>query len=67
MLTINTQFESELKKRVSARLVEIAEILCEGQAVKDYAEYRRFVGEFQGLKRVVDSYFDEVNSTLNQR
>jgi hypothetical protein len=67
MQTISTQFESELKKRLNARMVEIAEILTSGQAIKDYADYRRFVGEFQGLRQVLDTYCDEVNTTLNQR
>lgn len=67
MLTVNTQFEAELKKRVNARRIEIAEILCEGQAVKDYADYKRYVGEYQALTQVADTYCSEVNTTLNQR
>ncbi len=67
MHTASTQFEHELKKRINDRLVEIAEILCDGQAVKDYPDYKRYVGEFQALKQVNESYCDEVNTTINER
>lgn len=67
MPTLNTQFESELKKLVSARMADIADILCDGQAVKDYGDYRRYVGEFQGLKQVHESFCEQINTTLNQR
>lgn len=67
LTTVSTQFEIELRKRVEARMLELAEILSDGQAIKDYGDYRRIVGEFQGLKRVIDTYFDEVNTTINQR
>lgn len=67
MLTVNNLFETELKKRVNSRMIEIAEILTEGQAVKDYSDYKRYVGEFQALKQVSDTYCDEVNTTINQR
>lgn len=66
-MSLGTQFEHELKKRINDRLVEIAEILCDGQAIKDYADYKKWVGEFQSLKRVADVYCDEVNKTINQR
>ena len=67
MLTVNTQFEHELRKRINARLVAIAETLCDGTAIKDFADYRRYVGEFQGLKQVADTFCDEVNTILNKR
>ena len=67
MPSLNTQFELELKKVVSDRMTDIADILCDGQAVKDYADYRRYVGEFQALRQVHESFCDQVNTTLNQR
>lgn len=67
MSSLNTQFEAELKKLVSGRMADIADILCDGQAIKDYADYRRYVGEFQGLKQVHEGFCGQVNTTLNQR
>jgi hypothetical protein len=67
MPSLNTQFEHELKQRIEQRLLAIAETLSAGQAVKDYPSYMKLVGEFQGLKQVIDSYFDEINTTINTR
>jgi hypothetical protein len=67
MQTISTQFEHELKKRIDERLLAIAETLATGQAVKDFAGYMKYVGEFQALKQVRDVYCDEVNTTINER
>lgn len=67
MPSINTQFEAELKKLIDGRMADIGDILCDGQAVKDYAEYRRYVGEFQALRQVHESFCEQVNTTLNQR
>jgi len=67
MQTISTQFELELKKRIDQELIRIAEVLTLGHAIKDYAEYRRYVGEFQALKRVAETFCDEVNTTINER
>lgn len=67
MQTVSTQFEQELKKLLHARMVTIMETLATGHAVKDYADYRRYVGEFQAYKQVVDTYCDEVNTTINTR
>lgn len=67
MLTVSTQFEFELKKRIEQEQLRIAEILSAGQAVKDYADYRYHVGMFHALSRVSDTFFDEVNTTITQR
>jgi hypothetical protein len=67
MPTLNTQFEAELKKLVAARMVDIGDILCAGQAVKDYAEYRQLVGQFNALRLVHDDFCEQINTTLNQR
>ena len=67
MPSLNTQFEAELKKLISARMVQIASMLCDGQAVKSYDDYRHLTGRFQALQQVHDDFCDEVNTTLNQR
>lgn len=67
MPSLNTQFESELKKLIKARMVDVADILCDGQAIKEYAQYCRYVGEFQAMKAVHESFCEQVNTTLNQR
>jgi hypothetical protein len=67
VLTASNQFEGELKKRLHDRMLEIAEILTAGQAVKDFETYQRYVGEFRAYKQVVDIHCDEVNTTINQR
>lgn len=67
MPTLNTQFEHELKKLVSARMADIADIMCAGQVVKDYADYRQLQGQFQALRLVHDEFCEQINTTLNQR
>jgi hypothetical protein len=67
MQTVSTKFESELKKRIDEELIRISEILSAGQAVKDYADYRYHVGMFHALNRVSYTFFDEVNTAINQR
>lgn len=67
MPSLNTQFEAELKKMIASRMVDIADMLCEGQAIKDYADYRHHVGRFQALRQVHDDLCNEVNTTLNKR
>ena len=48
-------------------MADIADILCNGQAVKDYADYRQLIGSFQALRQVHEDFCDQVNTTLNQR
>lgn len=48
-------------------MADIADILCAGQAVKDYADYRQLVGQFQALRLVHEDICEQVNTTLNQR
>lgn len=67
MPSLNTQFEAELKKLIAARMAEIGDILCDGQAIKEYAHYQRYVGEFQALRLVHETLCEQVNTTLNQR
>lgn len=66
MATLNTQFEAELKKLLNERVREVAAILCDGQAIKDYADYRQYVGQLIALKQI-DDFCDQVNTTLNTR
>jgi len=67
MSTLNTQFEHELKKLIAARIADIGDMLCSGQAVKDYADYQKLVGQFHALRTVHDDMCEQVNTTLNQR
>lgn len=67
MPSLNTQFEVELKKVIAGRMADVADILCAGQAVKDYADYRHLAGQFQALRLVHEELCDQVNTTLNQR
>jgi len=67
MPSLNTQFEAELKKLIAARMAEIGDILCEGQAIKSYDDYRHLVGRFQALRQVHEDFCEQVNTTLNQR
>ena len=67
MPSLNTQFEAELQKLIVARIADIGDILCNGQAVKDYADYRKLVGEFHALRLVHDEFCPAVNTILNQR
>jgi hypothetical protein len=67
LLTVNTQFEAELKKLIDTEIDRIRDILSVGLAVKDYAEYRFFVGQIEALNKVAGSYCDEVTSIINKR
>lgn len=66
-MTLNTQFEAELKKLVAARMADIGDVLCAGHAVKSFDEYRHLVGQFFALRQVHEDFCDQVNTTLNQR
>ncbi len=67
MLTANTQFESELKKRIAEELARQLEILANPAAIRDYSDYRYHVGQIDALRMVVDAYCDEVTTAINQR
>jgi len=67
MQTISTHFEAELKKLIEQEQLRIAEVLSGGQAVKDYADYRYYVGRFHALSQVADTFFGEVNTIINKR
>jgi hypothetical protein len=66
VLTVNTQFEHELHKLIDEEINRIQGVLGAGQAVKDIADYRDFIGQIHALNRV-KTYCDEVNTLLSQR
>lgn len=66
MLTVNTQFEHELHKLLDEEIDRIQGILGAGQAIKDIADYRDFVGQIAALSRC-KQYCDEVNTLLAKR
>lgn len=67
MLTINTQFESELKKRIAEELARLRAYLESPSLITDFAQYRWYAGQIDSLKRVINDYCDEVNTELNKR
>jgi len=67
VLTVNSQFEVELKTLIDADIERIKGILADGSGVPDYPTYRRYVGEIHALSRVAVNYCDEVNSILSKR
>ncbi len=66
MLASNSQFEIELKKRISLEIDHLTENLAQGMAVKNYDEYRHLVGQIFALGRV-NEYCDEVQTAINKR
>ena len=66
MLTVNTQFEHELHKLIDEEILRLHSVLGAGQAVKDIADYRDFIGQIHALERV-KTYCDEVNTLISQR
>jgi hypothetical protein len=67
VLTGNTQFESELKKTIAEEIERLHGVLDAGLAVKDFAEYRYNIGQIHALRRVAESYCDEVTSKINKQ
>jgi hypothetical protein len=67
MLTANTAFETELKKRIDEEIERIRDILTEGTAIKDYSDYRFFTGQIMALRRCADQYCDETAVTISKR
>ncbi len=66
MLTVNTQFEHELHKLIDEEIGRIEGILGDGKAIKTLEDYKAFVGQIDGLKRV-KTYCEEVNTILSKR
>lgn len=63
----NNEFEAVLKKRIAEEIDRLRDILDQGLAVKDYADYKYHTGQLHALKRVTDSYCGEVTDALNKR
>jgi hypothetical protein len=67
VLTVNTQFEYELRKVVREELDRLKDNLTSRITVSDYSIYSFYVGQIQALERVIDQYVDEVNTRINKR
>jgi hypothetical protein len=66
VLTSNNQFESELRKIISAEIDRIKDILADGVAVTSIESYRHYTGQIAALRRVEHDYCDEVETKLNK-
>lgn len=64
MLTINTQFDAELRKRIEARIAELKDHLAAGHC--DIEQYRRTCGQIAGLIEVFD-LCEDVQEQINKR
>jgi hypothetical protein len=62
----DTRFERELKKRITEEIQRLTEIICAGDAIKDYADYKLHVGRLKALDLTITEYFDDVQTTLNK-
>jgi hypothetical protein len=65
---VSPSFEAELVKLINAEVERITHIIATGNpaAVTDYPTYRQYVGQIQGLRRVVVDYIPETNSILRR-
>lgn len=60
-------FAEALKKRLYEEADLLKDVLAEGRAVQDFAEYKHIVGQIRALRRTADEYCDQVESDLNKR
>jgi hypothetical protein len=67
VLTVNTQFEFELKKIVIEELKRLRDCMENPATIKDHSIYSFYVGQINALNRVLDTYIDEVNTKINKR
>jgi len=65
--TLGTQFELELKKTIAAEIERLRDVLDGLGSVQDFAAYRYHVGQIHALRRVADSYCDEVSTIISKR
>ena len=63
---MSARFEGELKKRIGQEIERLLEELELGVAVKDYADYKKYVGRLAALRSVTNDYCGEVQTKLNQ-
>ena len=61
-----TSFEAKLAQRIDEELGRLRSSLENRAAMPTFENYHYFVGQIDALKRVVESYFDEVNEDLNK-
>jgi hypothetical protein len=61
------QFGHELKKLIEAEIERVREIVCRGDAIKDYSDYQRHAGQLFSLNRVLNNYYPETESIINKR
>jgi hypothetical protein len=67
MLTTNTQFEHELKKRIGEEIERLASNLVIGTSIQDYAQYQHVVGQVAAYQRVATEFCDDANTELDKR
>jgi hypothetical protein len=65
VLTVNTQFERDLTKRIDEEIERLRGVLGAGK-LTTMEDYRDYCGQITGLERA-KSYCDEVNTILSQR
>ena len=59
-------FEAKLAQRIDEELVRLREQLETQGAIQNFDDYKFIAGQIFALKRVANSYFDEVNDDLNK-
>lgn len=63
---MNSQFESELRKRIGEQVEQLHTVLMTPSAVPDFETYKFLVGQLFALDRLVQSFAD-INQTINNR
>jgi hypothetical protein len=54
MLTYHDLIQHEFRKLVAEELERLVESITSPLGVKDYAEYKQYLGQIQGLRRALD-------------
>jgi len=65
-VNLNNLFENELRKLIEEEIERIKELLGNGLAVIDYAEYKHHTGQIRALRTVLERC-EEVQSILSKR
>ena len=61
-----TPFEAKLAARIDEEITRLRVSLETRGVVQSYDDYKYLIGQIDALKRVSESYFDEVNEDLNE-
>jgi len=61
-----TPFEAKLAARIDEEITRLRVSLETRGVVQSYDDYNYLIGQIDALKRVSESYFDEVNQDLNE-